>query len=103
MIETLLFKAPAEHEENRFVKSIVRPEKVKRVVDAHYCEYRNGYHAVETFDRFDLVVLQFHKAPLPKLQINEEKLQNYTGLHLLYSAQCPYNVSVLPDLQAVAK
>ena len=63
---------------------------------------KNSFQEVDHFDRFDLVVRQFQEAPLPKFIINEDLLQNYKGLHLLYSAQCPYNISVIPDLQATA-
>ncbi len=63
---------------------------------------KNSYQEVEHFDRFDLVVRQFQEVSLPKFRNNEDQLQKYSGLHLLYSAQCPYNVSVLPALQATA-
>lgn len=48
MIEKLLYKAEANYGENGFVKSIVRPSKVRDITDPHYVHYKHGYYQVNT-------------------------------------------------------
>jgi len=64
---------------------------------------KHKFKEIAHHDRFDLLVHAFRSGPLPKLKINEKLLPKYTGLHLLYSAQCPYHINVVPELEAVAK
>lgn len=46
LIETLLYKAPIDYQENVHVKSIVQPNKVKRFKNPHFCEYKYGHYQV---------------------------------------------------------
>jgi len=53
MIETLVKKAPSAMKKNRFVKCVVRPERVEKVLNAHQMEYKEGfYHVDENKKRF---------------------------------------------------
>jgi hypothetical protein len=46
MIELLVTKADAQHEENTLVKSIVQPSRVQKVINQHICQYIDCYYAV---------------------------------------------------------
>jgi hypothetical protein len=46
MIELLTLKAPDGYGENSFVKSIVRPERVRTMTDPHFAHYKTPYQAV---------------------------------------------------------
>lgn len=46
MIGTLLKRAPVDHQENLFVKSIVRPKTVDYYDDAHHPHFLEGYQGV---------------------------------------------------------
>lgn len=48
MIEKLIYRAPSDYGENGFVKSIVRPNKVRYIADPHYVRYQHGYYQVNT-------------------------------------------------------
>ncbi len=78
MIETLLLKAPTDHEENRLVKPIVQPSRVVRVKNPHTFVYQSGDFQVnsnkEPFQGF----LSPHIA-IDKIRINHywSKDENY--------------------------
>ncbi len=46
MIELLTRRAPDRHHEHIYLKSIVRPHRVTRMIDPHLASYRRPYHAV---------------------------------------------------------
>jgi hypothetical protein len=46
MIEVLTQKAPTLHDENKFIKPIVQPLKVKNVVNQHTCNFIDKNHMV---------------------------------------------------------
>lgn len=48
MIEVLINKAPTEHDENRFVKSIVQPHRVASLGDPHFCNFKPGFPPVNS-------------------------------------------------------
>ncbi len=53
MIEALTMRAPRNWELNRWIKSFVRPERVKRVFSSHHMLYKKNYYQVnENKQRF---------------------------------------------------
>ncbi len=51
---------------------------------------RNGFKITESGKNYDLVVKTLKAGKLPSMNNWEEKLSNYQGLHIVYSAQCPW-------------
>lgn len=100
---TKLIKEIEEYAREKDMKGVVSISSEGSWLAGKSVFLKNSFQEVESFDRFDLMVHQFHKEMPPKFKINVDLLANYRGLHLLYSAQCPYNVSVLPELQKTAK
>lgn len=48
MIESLYLKAPTYHKRNKWIKSIIRPERVDVCLSPHHCKYKKGYFAVDS-------------------------------------------------------
>lgn len=46
MIEVLVKQADPAYGENAFIKSVVRPERVKDITDPHFVKYKHPYYAV---------------------------------------------------------
>lgn len=46
LIETLLYRAETNYQENIHIKSIVQPMRVLDIKNPHYCVYKEGYIAV---------------------------------------------------------
>ncbi len=69
MIELLTLKAETKYAENAFVKSIVRPERVKQFTDPHYAEYLNPYQAVSQ-NKNSVHSSMNNSIPVDKLRIN---------------------------------
>lgn len=71
MIDNLVMRAPDTHQDNRKVKSIVKPHRVEWWPSPHYCKYVPGYYAVDP---------SYNKAD-PDSQYNENKPINKIRLH----------------------
>jgi len=67
MIETLLYKALPNHVKHQQVKSIVRPEHVKKA-DLHRCEFKQGYFAV--YANKNRSLQRSEKLPIDIIRIN---------------------------------
>jgi hypothetical protein len=63
---------------------------------------KNGFEIVEKADRFELLVTQLKKGPLPKFTNWEQQLNNYQGLNIIYSNQCPWVARSIPELEEIA-
>ncbi|WP_371804394.1 GNAT family N-acetyltransferase [Candidatus Lokiarchaeum ossiferum] len=98
-----LLKEIEEYAQEKGMKGVVTVTSEGSWLAGKSIFLKNSFKEIESYDRFNLMVHQFHKNSLPKFKINEEMLTNYKGLNIIYSAQCPYNVSVLPDLQKTAE
>jgi hypothetical protein len=46
LVETLIRKAPVNHPNNLYIKWILRPERVRRLLDPHVPEFYAGYYGV---------------------------------------------------------
>lgn len=46
MIEVLIKRGETDHKENRHIKSIVQPKRVKACKNPHFCLYKKDYYAV---------------------------------------------------------
>lgn len=72
MIEVLNWKAPENQETNRHIKSIVRPERVKSLDNAHSMTYHKGFFQVNTKkERFDGCIS-------PTIEIDLLRINHYT-------------------------
>lgn len=50
LIETLTWKGEMNDVENLFIKSIVQPDRVKKVADPHFCIYKEQHFAVTAYE-----------------------------------------------------
>ncbi len=65
---------------------------------------KNGFKEIEQQKpSFTLLVKEFKKTTLPKLNSPEKELKKYTGLNLVYSRQCPWVVRSIAELSEIAK
>ena len=64
---------------------------------------KNGFEIVEKADHFELLVKQLKKGPLPKFTDWEQQLNNYQGLNIIYSNQCPWVARAIRELAEIAK
>jgi hypothetical protein len=62
----------------------------------------NGFESVATADRFELVVHQLREGPEPRFRDIKGTLEDYGGLNLVYSAQCPMLPKSANDLREMA-
>lgn len=72
MIEVLNLKAPATHVTNHYIKSIVRPEKVKACENAHSMTYHPGFFQVNTQG------VKFEGCLSPTVEIDLLRINHYT-------------------------
>ncbi|MBD3185899.1 GNAT family N-acetyltransferase [Candidatus Bathyarchaeota archaeon] len=66
----------------------------------------NGFMHITTKERYDLLAFPLIQAgPDPRLGFRTQEVKNgeYDGLHLVYSAQCPYSASNINELKETAK
>ena len=61
-----------------------------------------GFEGVDEADRFMLVAKRLHEGPLPRFREVRDNRKRYGGLHVVYSAQCPYLPKSVSDMKAVA-
>ncbi len=69
MIELLICKAKDDFWKNKFIKSIVRPERVDKFPSAHFPKYLNNYYAVNT-DKKKVSKLKTNRVRINHLRIN---------------------------------
>ncbi len=63
---------------------------------------KSGFKQIEERDRFQLVYHQLGKGPAPRFRDISTKWAKHPGLHIVYSAQCPYLPKSVNDLSAMA-
>ncbi len=103
MIETLNFKAPQTQVTNHHVKSIVRPERVKGLDNAHSAMYKDGFFQVNTRK------MRFDGCISPTIEIDLLRINHYTlrDEHYFRTQKIPRlqkwwpesAIQVLPELQ----
>jgi hypothetical protein len=64
---------------------------------------KNGFEQIAERDRFQLVVYRLKKGPAPSFRQISPKWKKRRGLHIVYSAQCPYLPKSAADVLAVAR
>lgn len=69
LIETLFDKAPEDFSYNHHVKSIVRPEYVEKLNNAHFAQYKKGYIQVDE-NKVPFSGPRSEKVSVNKLRIN---------------------------------
>lgn len=103
MIEVLNFKAPFNQVTNHHVKSIVRPERVKGLDNAHSMMYQEGFFQVNTLKQ------RFEGCISPTIELDCLRINHYTlrDEHYLATQKIPRlqkwwpesATQVLPELQ----
>lgn len=63
---------------------------------------RAGFEQIDQADRFVLLARRLRPGPLPRIRPVERNHAAYQGLHVVYSAQCPYLPKSVADLRQVA-
>ncbi len=64
---------------------------------------KNGFELVAQDDRFELLVKQLSKGPLPKFKDWRAHLSKYKGLNIVYSNQCPWVARSIAELSDIVK
>lgn len=73
LIGSLTKKAPQDFQNNKFVKSIIQPQKVKKITQPHFCRYKKPYfHVTENKVPFP------KKSLTPTVSINKIRINHYT-------------------------
>lgn len=63
---------------------------------------KNGFEVVEEFSNFQLLAKKFAaKNNSPKLIINQDKLKQYQGWHIIYSKQCPWVARFVEEVKPI--
>lgn len=63
---------------------------------------KNGFEIVEEFNNFQLLAKKFAaKNNSPKLLINQDKLKQYQGWHIIYSKQCPWVARFVEEVKPI--
>ncbi len=85
LIETLTKRAPNTSDFNFYVKSIVRPERVKKCMDPHFMIYKKGFFQVNS-DKFP-----FQGSVSPYVQANAIRINHYTvrDEHFFHTVKIP--------------
>ncbi|WP_128894085.1 N-acetyltransferase [Longirhabdus pacifica] len=83
---------------------IVGKKKVPYLSEKRYFEHM-GFTLVDHIEPyFDLVSLTWNdEAPTPSFNVNDKSLVTNQGVTIYYTAQCPYAVGILEQLQKVAE
>jgi hypothetical protein len=65
---------------------------------------KNGFHELESGDRFQLLARRLQEGPGPRMRSLEDNLDAYqNGLHLIYSPQCPMLPKSVNDLREMCR
>lgn len=63
---------------------------------------KNGFAQIAERDRFQLVIYRLKNGPAPRFREISPKWKKHRGLHIVYSAQCPYLPKSVDDVSAMA-
>jgi len=64
---------------------------------------KNGYSALSDSGKEQLMVKQFKKRPLPKINNWQDKLKEYQGFYMIYSRQCPWVARFIEEVKPVLR
>ena len=64
---------------------------------------KNGFVETTERDRFQLVIYRLKRGPEPSFREIDPKWGKHRGLHIVYSAQCPYLPKSVADVSAMAR
>ena len=64
---------------------------------------KNGFEIVQKSSNYELLVKKLKQGPLPKFNDWEQQLNNYQGLNIIYSNQCPWVARSIKELAEIAK
>ena len=64
---------------------------------------KNGYRAVAESGKDQLLVKTFKDGPLPRIKDWQSRLENYQGLNILYSNQCPWVSRFIREVEPFLK
>ena len=60
---------------------------------------KNGFNVVSESGKDQLLVKQFNKGSLPSFNVSIEKLNQYKGLTIIYSRQCPWVARFMEEVK----
>ena len=64
---------------------------------------KNGFEIVAEAGNYELMVFKLREGPLPKFADWQQQLDNYQGLNIIYSNQCPWVARSIPELAETAR
>ncbi|MEW6746011.1 MAG: GNAT family N-acetyltransferase [Planctomycetota bacterium] len=64
---------------------------------------KNGFVQIAERDRFELVIYRLKKGPAPCFREIGSRWRRHRGLHIVYSAQCPYLPKSAEDVSDMAR
>jgi hypothetical protein len=64
---------------------------------------KNGFEVIAEADRFEFLSLKLKEGPAPQFTDWAGQLQNYRGLNIIYSRQCPWVARSIPELAGIAE
>jgi ribosomal protein S18 acetylase RimI-like enzyme len=63
---------------------------------------KNGFEIIEKAGDYELLVMKLKEGPLPRFAAFEQQLNNYQGLNIIYSNQCPWVARSIKELAEIA-
>jgi ribosomal protein S18 acetylase RimI-like enzyme len=64
---------------------------------------KNGFEIIEQASHYELLVKKLKEGPLPKFTDWQQQLNNYQGLNIIYSNQCPWVARSIKELAETAQ
>ena len=64
---------------------------------------KNGFDIVEKARNYELLVKKLKEGPLPSFKDWQQQLNNYQGLNIIYSNQCPWVARSIKELAEIAR
>ena len=64
---------------------------------------KNGFEIVAEAGNYELLVFKLKEGLLPKFADWQKQLNNYQGLNIVYSDQCPWVARSIPELTEIAR
>jgi len=62
---------------------------------------KNGFESADYSEPFDLMIKKLKDGPLPKFMDWKKQLENYKGLNIVYSKQCPWIIRSIEEIGKV--